>query len=138
MSSQVQKLGEKCVALELKAVCSHRQGCCFCSVMDRISRACISYFSTPSRFDCVLRTDQNRVVTHISFSSAVQHAGVRYALFTAYYAHVLIDAVYQACSDIAIVILWWIPKAFKGKGQTLDQSCALSASLVVCAPRGGV
>jgi hypothetical protein len=138
MSSQVQQLGEKCVALELKAVCVNRQGCCFCSVMDRISKSSRSYFSTPSRSDCVHRTDQNRVVTHISFSSAVQHAGVRYALFTAYYAQVLLDAVYQVCSDIAIVILWWIPKAFKGKGQTLKQSCALSASLMVCTPRGGV
>jgi hypothetical protein len=126
MSTLVQKLGGKCVALELKAVWVTEQGCCFCSVMDRISRSCGSYFSTPSRSDCVHRTDQNRVVTHISFSSAVQHAGVRYALPTAYYAQVLRNTCYQVCSDIAVVILWWTLKAFKGKGQALVQSFAFS------------
>ena len=135
MTALVQKLGGKCAALELLAVWVTEQGCCYCSVMDRISRSCGSYFSTPSKSDCVLRTDQNRVVTYIFICSAMHHAGVRYTLSTAYHAQVFWNSCFQGFMDRAFVPFWWTPKAFKGKGQALVQWIALVASALFCVSR---
>jgi hypothetical protein len=134
MSTLVQKLGGKQVALESSAGPLCRPGGLLSQqLMQYVSTDIRSHIAVRGCSICITWLKRNQKCTCTSDDSGRSAKPVCNLFPTTYYARILRNACYQVCSDIAVVILWWTPKAFKGKGQALVQSLAFADCAAVCA-----